>query len=274
MEYTLDKDPANGYRSIVKSMTGLDGEYGSWFMWGLKDAAVKAGMASTGGDLDRFYQQAANEINAAIQSNRLPSRRTFGPAFVDPEIRLWLPDLIPGLRIVALKTIVTLSRGRYPETQNMVPESRLVFHEAAMRRIAVVSKFGKPFGSSRELAERCIYALDWGLKTAGWASFIGFILLWPLAAGDPSRRPRTLSITLLLCFISARIFVMTMFYIMTMSSSVDLQMRYLFACRVFLNSFYVLSISGLVSNLRVGVPLLLAKYRGVEQAGHSRISSS
>ncbi|MDB6114676.1 MAG: hypothetical protein JWQ62_1621, partial [Lacunisphaera sp.] len=46
---------------------------GGWFIWALRDAVVEAGEAPDAGSVMRYYQQVADEINAAADSGRVPA---------------------------------------------------------------------------------------------------------------------------------------------------------------------------------------------------------
>ncbi|AOS44954.1 hypothetical protein Verru16b_02023 [Lacunisphaera limnophila] len=55
---------------------------GGWFMWAMRDAVIQAGLASDAGEALRYYQQVADELNAACDAGRvpaLPPRRGFLP---------------------------------------------------------------------------------------------------------------------------------------------------------------------------------------------------
>ncbi len=46
---------------------------GGWFMWAMRDAVAAAGLAPSAGEALRYYQQVADEINAACDAGRVPS---------------------------------------------------------------------------------------------------------------------------------------------------------------------------------------------------------
>lgn len=47
---------------------------GGWFIWALRDATVAAGLAPDAGTGMRYYQQVADEVNAACDAGRVPAR--------------------------------------------------------------------------------------------------------------------------------------------------------------------------------------------------------
>ncbi|HWA26771.1 MAG TPA: hypothetical protein VG734_14025 [Lacunisphaera sp.] len=55
---------------------------GGWFMWALRDAVAASHIAPDAGGTMRFYQQVADELNAAVAAGRVPARplrETFMP---------------------------------------------------------------------------------------------------------------------------------------------------------------------------------------------------
>jgi hypothetical protein len=47
---------------------------GGWFMWAVRDAVVETGLAPDAGSAMKYYQQVADEVNAACDAGRVPAR--------------------------------------------------------------------------------------------------------------------------------------------------------------------------------------------------------
>lgn len=70
-------DPTNPYRAACKSVTGVDGEFGAWTIWGLRRAAWRSNNYAwkSAGELDAMYAKAANELRAAARAGKYDRQR-------------------------------------------------------------------------------------------------------------------------------------------------------------------------------------------------------
>lgn len=87
------------YAAACKRQTGVNGEYGAWLCWALRQGAWSVAQARgpvTARTIDDVYREAADELRAAMQAGRLEQR--WAPlTFVAPEWRLISERLPPSL---------------------------------------------------------------------------------------------------------------------------------------------------------------------------------
>jgi hypothetical protein len=107
-------------------------EYGAWLVWGLRDAAFRYKTWTDAGELDRFFAQAAGELEAAQRAGTLPRR--FTPvAFVAPEWSGLFTQLPLSAR--ASWAIVTDPASKFNVSSfNLPPYERAIYDRVALRR--------------------------------------------------------------------------------------------------------------------------------------------
>ena len=109
----LDGERENWGAWWTRTTMGIDGEIGAgWFYWTLVEAAAKAGHFKTAWDAEAYFGRVADEITAASNDGRLPSRLVLLP-FIDPTISLWLTH-VPS-------SFVKLARHVFPSTRPALP---------------------------------------------------------------------------------------------------------------------------------------------------------
>ena len=80
----LDGPLGEAWRIETYRQTGVPGEIGvGWIVWATREAASKNGVFETPEKAQRFFKQAAREIDAACDDGRLPARFVLG-GFLDP----------------------------------------------------------------------------------------------------------------------------------------------------------------------------------------------
>jgi hypothetical protein len=159
------------------------GEFGSWLNWLLTQSLPEDPRAANAAML-----KAANEINAALAAGRLPRRVAFFP--LDPNWRLWLPDLLPcfvhslrggvSLRpsspewIVSDRPVVNRTfdaaanrRASGADPNLLLGEGTIQSAAGALDSVAVTDKNGKLLGASL-------------LTTNAWTGAVVFRLRAPL----------------------------------------------------------------------------------------------
>jgi hypothetical protein len=93
----IDGKEENWGAFFTRQSMGIHGEIGAgWFYWVLIDAAARAGHFKNAPDAEAYFGRVADEITAALNDGRLPSRRVILP-FVDPDVSLWLPYIPSSL---------------------------------------------------------------------------------------------------------------------------------------------------------------------------------
>jgi len=118
------------------------GEIGSgWFAWALHGAGTLAVHPKSAGEADAYFQRVANEINAACDDGRLPSRWAFS-SFLDPHVQNYLPYLPSSfLRLARLFT----SLGEAPKERDNPLEIRnemLALFDAIANRRGALTHYG------------------------------------------------------------------------------------------------------------------------------------
>lgn len=135
---SMENDPSSmGYQNGCKRTTGIDGEWGSWTIWAMRQGAWYGGKGGVGqrwksaGELDAFYAQAADELGSAIDVGKLESR--FTPVtFMPPD---WGP-LLDALPKSARATWLEMVKPLYNRIANEALSERQVrqFDATALRR--------------------------------------------------------------------------------------------------------------------------------------------
>ncbi len=257
----LENDSDNPFSETVKRLAGKEHEYGSWFVWGLKWATERANMASSAPKLDEFYQKAANEINAALDAGKIPARRTFGAAFLDPEFGIWVPKLFPNMVSEFRKIVSFVKAGASPNASDEGHPKAETFDLAAMRRTAVVAGFGKNHWLSRIWMENTVSVLNYRLNLIGMASLLILLLVCWFPPRIPSFQNRLLILGVLIAFFLMRLFVMTGFTTVTLPTKIGLAPRYIFSCRIVFTMIDVFLIATVLTYLRVAATALTARAR-------------
>jgi hypothetical protein len=114
---------------------GLHEIGGPWFFWALRNVAAKSGdIHASAANADRFYRDAANEINRACDEGRVPTRFVIS-SFLDPggfaSIR-YLPE--------SFRRIAGLFLQQYKKTTDrddaiLTPSQRALYDEMTHRRV-------------------------------------------------------------------------------------------------------------------------------------------
>jgi hypothetical protein len=181
----LEGEAGRNWQVPAFTALGLHEIGAPWFLWALRHAANLQGVHNTAASANRFYRNAAREINRACDEGRIP-RRLVLSSFLDP-------GAIGGIRYLpeSLPRIAGLFLLRYPETTNgddtiLTDPQRVLYDEMTGRGAALQS----PEGWSRTL-QNFIGSyhrfLVLGLSVAGIAAAL--ILGWQfrrLRIGDPS----------------------------------------------------------------------------------------
>lgn len=128
--------------SETRKHMGIEGEIAAgWFYWSLRDAVSLAGHYSSAQEAETYYKRVSNEINTAIDDERLPSRTVLF-SFLDPESSNYLPYLGESfLKMWRLFTSVT-EPAREKEDPNLSEEVRKAFDIVGNRRAALTSGRG------------------------------------------------------------------------------------------------------------------------------------
>lgn len=105
----LEENPrVLGYTRPVRTLTGVEGEYGGWTVWALRVAAWQHRTWTSAAELDAFYAKAADELAVALRDN--PQKRRFVLAtFVPPD---W-DGLGRDLPVALGRTLDEMSRANY-----------------------------------------------------------------------------------------------------------------------------------------------------------------
>lgn len=126
---------------MSKDHMNIEGEVTApWFFWYFREVVSMAGQGDRSArESNRFYQQIADEINAACDAGRLPSRRTINP-FIDPAYENYA-QYIPE-SVQALLKLFWIDRppnnGQYvtetDELQEATPALAAYYDEMCQRR--------------------------------------------------------------------------------------------------------------------------------------------
>jgi hypothetical protein len=134
----LDGDSEHWTARATRTLTGIGGgEIGAgWFYWALIDAVAAAGHFATPSEAETFYGHAADEIEVALKSGKLPSREALLP-YVDPSFSVWLPYL-PASALTLAKSLFPSAPSRYPERlESTQPDVIATYDRVANRRTSV-----------------------------------------------------------------------------------------------------------------------------------------
>lgn len=137
LETFFEGDLGYAAASETRKWMGIQGEISAgWFYWAFRDAAAFAGHHTSAVDANAYYQRIADEINAAIDSGRLPGRPVL-MTFLDPEINNYLPYLPNSLAKMWRLFITSTHQYREEEAADINPEVRKLFDSVCNRRTAL-----------------------------------------------------------------------------------------------------------------------------------------
>jgi hypothetical protein len=123
------------YQNACFNSTGVKGEYGTWSLWGIRRAAfvMKQYQWKNAGELDAFFQTAADELRSAMATGALPRRFVLHP-YIPPE---W-SQLATGVpRSVAACISVSAQPDADAPPDTMKPRDADLFNSVALRRPAL-----------------------------------------------------------------------------------------------------------------------------------------
>jgi hypothetical protein len=120
-------NPRNSNTRIGQEITKVPGEFGSWL-----NMLLITSLPWETPEGNHAMLAAASEINEALDDGRLPRRHASYP--LDPNWRLWLPDLLPSF-VASLRSASSIQRWKSWENEvTGSPILEQVFDEAANRR--------------------------------------------------------------------------------------------------------------------------------------------
>jgi hypothetical protein len=134
-------DLGYAWRVPAREALGLQEIGAPWFLWALRSVANSAGVHETSASANRFYREAAREINRACDEGRVPSRFVFS-SFLDPGALAsicYMPESFPriaGLFLTRFQTIPGRDDAILTESQ------RALYDEMTRRGPAMSSQEG------------------------------------------------------------------------------------------------------------------------------------
>lgn len=164
----------DSYAPMAEGATDVRGDFGPFFFWGLRVAPWYMKRWETAGELDRFYQQAADELHQARKGGLYPSRTVYAP-FIEPQVHLWLPYVPQGMRAYWGSLAPWDVERMAPEDEGVEPA---VFDRAALRRAAPAASNQALWNTRNDPSIRAAKRATARIVTVGtWAGTI----LTPLA---------------------------------------------------------------------------------------------
>jgi hypothetical protein len=118
------------YSALAEASTPVKGDFGVFTFWALRMAPQDLRHWESADHIDRFYAQAAAELQTAREAGRYPSRRVWA-AYVDPDPMVWLPNLRGGLELYWMFLTQPEPEQLPPEDPGVEPA---IFDAAALRR--------------------------------------------------------------------------------------------------------------------------------------------
>ena len=166
----FDGPLGEAWRTETHRRVGVPHEIGvGWIVWATRHAASAAGVFDTPEESQRFFKKAAQEINAACDDGRLPTRFVVG-GFLDPLGQSGgLSGLPASLARVGARFIARWPRSTMGDDEILTPAEVSLYDEMTLRRAT---------GTSQETGLRV--ALE---NFIGRYHFVAIILLHLLAIG-------------------------------------------------------------------------------------------
>lgn len=261
----LESDPKlDVYRRACKGQTGVDGEFGGWACWALRQAAWEWSRSErtpwrSAGELDAFYARAAVELRDAMREGRLPQR--FAPVdFVPPE---WfqLAERFP----TSLRRCVVQFQAAMPNkrTSLSMPRAEGMFDSAALRRsvtseLAAGRSANQSLWHGRVVSETVGEAKGNALAAGPWVARAGLtgLIAGVLAAGAAVRRRRLhWRWHVLMGCVLAAVLLRVLMTVVLDASGISVQPRYLLAANVL---WLIVAAAGLQAAVHIVASLALS----------------